>query len=603
MLSHIKKNYLFYILFFIIIGVHQFIFQKFFPNTNGFVGHDYEQFIPNLMFGKIWFSNNFLSIPWFTPSFCCGIPFFSDPQSMYYSIPQIIFLIFDPVLSIKITFLIFSVIGYLGMFLLIKRNFKFNLYTSLLCASLFLFNGFFIYRSIAGHLAYLSYIFVPLYCHLLFESFNHSKIRKYTYLILSGIVFANFFHSGSGPIILIIFVSIISVILIYTELTKNYKIFINFLISLILGVSISLSKIVSSLFFLKNFPRQYLATEFISFSSFIKTFFLSFFIKPNQEDFNESINSMFPFGLHEMEYTLSIVPLILFLCIFFIDKKFLRINYENLRFVSLLFIIFLFPVLLNLNFFDQFRIIAKIPIINSTWVQFRWMAIYIIPIIILSGLIFENLKISFFKKKFFLLILISILLTQNYIKDKSWYFNDQKYSLKNAKDFSFQMEKGIKPQIIGPAILMEHSGYPKKLNNKNDMLFFSYSPLLCYQPIFGYGLEKLNLKEISFTSKQIFKDDSYMIYSNALETEGENFMFFNPSCFLHPEENNCAPGTRFKISEKEKLIKFINYKKFNFKLNIIQTLANYLSILTLSAALLFLLYNFIKFIYKFKKKI
>ena len=164
MITNFKKNYFFAVLFLIILIVHQYIFQQFFPNLKGLLGHDYEQFIPNFMFGKIWFLNNFLSVPWFTPSFCCGIPFFADPQSMYYSIQQIIFLIFDPILSIKIFFLILSGFSYVGMFLLTKKNFKFNNYVSLLCASLFLFNGFFVYRAIAGHVAYLSYIFVPLYC-------------------------------------------------------------------------------------------------------------------------------------------------------------------------------------------------------------------------------------------------------------------------------------------------------------------------------------------------------------------------------------------------------------------------------------------------------
>ena len=164
MMINLKKNYLFLLLFFLVLVIHQFIFQNFFPNEEGLVGHDYEQFIPNFIFGKIWFLNNFLSIPWFTPSFCCGIPFFADPQTMYYSIPQLIFLVFNPTLSIKIVFLILSIFSYIGMFLLLRHSFKFNIYTTLLGASLFLFNGFFVYRAIAGHVAYLSYIFIPLYC-------------------------------------------------------------------------------------------------------------------------------------------------------------------------------------------------------------------------------------------------------------------------------------------------------------------------------------------------------------------------------------------------------------------------------------------------------
>jgi len=599
MSKFIENKFFVFLLLFIFI-IHQYIFQSFFPNSKGLLGHDYEYFIPSFIFGKIWFLNNFLSVPWFTPSFCCGIPFFADPQSMYYSIQQIIFLIFDPILSLKIFFLILSGFSYVGMFLLAKKNFKFNNYVSLLCASLFLFNGFFVYRAIAGHVAYLSYIFVPLYCFFLISSTQNKS--NYTYLVLSSIVFAYLFHSGSGAIILIIFISILTVLLLYSHLENNLKVFFKFFQSLILGVLISLSKITASLFFLNNFPRQYPATEFNSLASFIKAFFLSLFLKPNHKDFNESITSMFPFGIHEMEYSVSIVPIVLIFFIYFMDKKFLRINYYNIRFIILLFIIFLIPILLNVNFLNQFQIIDKIPILSSTWVQLRWMAIYILPIIIISGLLVENFKLGLNQKEYLVIISILVLLAQNLIKDNSWHFDDQRYSVKNAMDFSTKIRNGINLEIIGPAILLDKSGSPIKVNNKNDMLFFSYSPLLCYQPIFGYGLEKLNAKQITFNSKQLSQDGSFMYYSNKLDQKDDHFMFFNPSCFLFPKENNCFPGDTFKISEKEKLIKFTSYKKFEFKQNKIQIISNYVSIFTFISCLLYLVFYFIIFIYNLRKK-
>ena len=190
------------------------------------------------------------------------------------------------------------------MFFLARDNFKCNSYVSLLCASLFLFNGFFVYRAIVGHVTYLSYIFVPLYCYFLIKSYeNQSNNSSYVYLILSSIIFANFFHSGSGPIILIIFTSILSVLLFYSHLINSFKIFFKFILSLLLGISISLSKITSTLFFINNFPRKYAATEFHSFISFIKTFFLSFFLKPNEKYFNDNITSLSPFGVNDEKST------------------------------------------------------------------------------------------------------------------------------------------------------------------------------------------------------------------------------------------------------------------------------------------------------------
>ena len=601
-MQKIFSNKLFIILFLFIFFSHQFIFQVFFPNSNNFLGHDYESVIPNLVFGKIWFSNNFLSIPWYTPSFCCGIPFFPDPQSMYYSIPQIIFLIFNPILSIKIIFFILSAFSYIGMFLLMRKNFKFSIYVSLLCASLFLFNGFFVYRAIAGHVAYLSYIFVPLYCFFLINSYeSKSESLNNIYLILSAIIFANFFHSGSGPIIFIIFTSILSVLLLYSHLINSLRIIFKLILSLVLGTLIALSKIIASLFFLSNFPRQYPAMEFHSLISFIKTFFLSFFLNPNEQYFNENIKSMFPFGVHEIEYSLSVVPIILLFFVFFLNKKFFKFNYYNIRLFFLLTIIFFIPILFNVNFLNQFKLIQTIPFLNSTWVQVRWMLIYILPIIILAGLIIESIDISF-KKKYLAISLIFILLAQNLIKDKSWHVNDQKYSIKNATDFSLKIKKGIDLEIKGPAILMNEFNSPKKINNKNDMFFQSYSPLTCYQPIFGYGLEQLNAKGIFFNSKIILQDNSYILYSDKLDERDGHLMFFNPSCFLFPKENNCLPGDTFKISEKEKLVKFTKYKKFKFQQNGFQIISNYVSIFTFLGCLIYLMYHFLIFINNLRKK-
>ena len=602
MLLKFKNNLIFPLLFIAILTFHQIIFQQFFPNSKGLLGHDYSQYIPNLIFGKIWFYNSFLSIPWFTPSFCCGIPFYPDPNTAYYSIPQLIFLIFDPISSIKITFFIMSLISYLGMYLLLRKNFKFDNYTSLLCASLFLFNGFFVYRAIQGPL--ISYVIVPLYCFFLIKSFeNYHKKINYIYLIISSIIFAHFFHSGSGSVILIILTSITCILLFYSQLIRSFKILINFFLSLFLGVLISLSKITAALFFLENFPRKYPPTEFHSLFSFFKNIFLSFFIKPDEKYFNENLTSMLPFGLHEMEYSLSIVPLILLFFVFFLNKKIFKFEYFNLIIFLLLFIIFLIPIFLNINFFNQYQLIEKIPILKNNWVRFRWLSIYIIPIIIFSGILIQNLNFNNSTKKKLAVSMIVVLLIQNFIKDKSWYYNDLKYNSKNVMNFYEKLNKNNIPEIKGPAILMNSDGTPKHSDNKNDLFFKSYSPLTCYQPIFGYGLEKLDARKIVFNHKHVFEDNSYILYSSKFDKNVNNFTFFNPSCFIFPKENNCLPGDTFKISEKEKLSKFTTYKKFEFEQNKLQKISNIVSFFTFIVCLLYLIYYLIIYLFNLRKNI
>ena len=93
-----------------------------------------------------------------------------------------------------------------------------------------------------------------------------------------------------------------------------------------------------------------------------------------------------------------------------------------------------------------------------------------------------------------------------------------------------------------------------------------------------------------------------MYFSNKLDEKDGHFMFFNPSCFLFPEENNCKPGDTFTILDKEKLIKFSNYEKFEFKQNKFQIITNYISIFSFIICLLYLIYHFFIFIYNIRKK-
>ena len=78
-------------------------------------------------------------------------------------------------------------------------------------------------------------------------------------------------------------------------------------------------------------------------------------------------------------------------------------------------------------------------------------------------------------------------------------------------------------------------------------------------------------------------------------------MFFNPSCFLFPDENNCVPGDTFKVSDKENLVKFTNYEKFAFNQNKTQLAANYISLFTFTICLIYLIYNFIIFLFRLRK--
>lgn len=587
-------KYEFYFILIIIFAVHQIIFLKFFPNSQGLLGHDYEWFLPYFIFGKIWFKNNLLTIPWFTPSFCCGTPFYADPQTMFYSIQQIFFILFEPIFALKLMIIYFSLIAYLGMFFLLKRSFNFSDYASLLGATIFIFNGFFVYRAIVGHVAYLNFVLIPFYCFFLFENIiNKNKYLKIVSLLVSALIFASFFHSGSGPIMPLILSVIIVVLIFFYFKLNSLKIIKPFFISIFLGLFIASSKISAGLFFLDNFKRIYPPLVFADIIDYLLVVFNSLFIFPDINFFNQTVNNRVTVGLgvHEIEYGVSIVPLITFFIFFFIKKNY--IFFKDIRILLLVFLLLILPIIFNVNVSFLQKILTKIPILSSSWVQIRWSAFYIIPLIFLTVFILDATK-DF--KKTLVYIFLLIIVVQNIFYNKLYYQN-QFYDPKNMSEFSKNINSAhekINYDIKGFGLMSKEDGKINNHNIRNDFFFMNLSSLLCYQPIFGYGLENFPSQKLIINNRVKFDNNRYLLVGDLVLNQKNNskiINFLNPSCFLFPKENNCRPGDLFDTKINDNFNNFINYKPIKFNKSPVQIFFDYLSLFSLILLIVLIIYN------------
>lgn len=583
-------------IFFFIFIIHQYIFLDFFPNQNNRLGHDFEYFLPSFIFGKIWFQNNFLNVPWFSPSFCCGTPFYPDPQTAFYSIQQIFYIYFNPLLATKLLFAYFSFLGFFGMFFLLRKNFKISFFTSLLGATLFIFNGFFVFRSIIGHIAYINFSLIPIYCFFLIEGFtNRNLFIKNIYLGLSSLVLSSFFYSGAGPIMPLIIVCIFSILLFFSFKIKKFKIiFLSLVKSFIIGILISISKISASLFFLNNFKRKLEPTYFESPIEYLNLIFKSLFFVPDIEFFNKNIlnKNISNFGIHEIEYGVTFVPFLVFLVFLTRLKTFIKIESFN-KILLLSLAIILLPIILNTNLFNFQSFWNSIPIIGSSWVQVRWSAIYIIPLILFSVIVLENINISKYKN-FFIVTLIFIAIFQNVLRDKSFYHN-QMYNPKDIVKFSKKIDNhnlNKNYDIRGYAVIVDKDDKLVKHNKRNDLFTLNLSSAFCYQPLFGYNLKDFPKKNIIFNKKIKISEKKFISIGEPHVANDKNkFNFFNPSCFLFPNENNCLPGDLFSKSQEKSLKNFLNYEKIDFKKNKIQNVSDYISLFSFLILIIFLIRN------------
>src|SRR5262245_37248573 len=104
-------------------GALVYVASRMMPTGEGYLGHDYGYFLPYLLSGMAWaHQNGWLEIPHFTPDFCGGIPWLANPQSLFYSIPQVLTVaLADPVTAVRWSLLLFATIGAGATYILFRR--------------------------------------------------------------------------------------------------------------------------------------------------------------------------------------------------------------------------------------------------------------------------------------------------------------------------------------------------------------------------------------------------------------------------------------------------------------------------------------------------
>ena len=126
-----------------------------------------------------------------------------------------------------------------------------------------------------------------------------------------------------------------------------------------------------------------------------------------------------------------------------------------------------------------------------------------------------------------------------------------------------------------------------------NMFLDELSTLFCYQGMFGY---KFNLprKKLIFNEKNEINENLFLITNDPKLINNDELNFFNPSCFIFPNENNCQPGDVFKKEQIKELDQFLNYKTFEFKMSKSQKITNYLSIISLIFSIIYIIYYVIR---------
>lgn len=568
-----------------IIGIflllcYNWMYGAFYPASNGNIGHDFAYYLSRLLDGYYWFLNNGPFEPhWFTPSFCGGVPAFANPQDMYYSVPQWLTFISQPLTAVYATHIIFAVIGFVGFYALLRLSFQTSKWTALLGATLFLFNGFYGYRMVVGHISFHSFMLAPLVTFLLLQNPGRveapvalERLRSLLFVTFAAVLMSYTVYSAglyqTVPVgLFIMFAGIIH--------GQWYGGRINFWLMLsattILSVILSWPKLGPAFSFLAQYDRSsYLLPGVDSVWGLLVLTFQTVFLRPEGTTGREFLtNAQWNIGQHELEYGVTIVPFILIAigAAFYIFKRVQEKSFSltPTKVISIAVVILIIALPMALNYYSIWwnSVLKETPFLRNSSTLIRWFCLYVPVVVLAAALCFEKTK-WFEKFRFHLAVTgIAVVVLTNLSAGNELYHN-QNYPPKYVtQGYSIAQERGVPPAIRDIYVFKDAQGKVRRPPFKNDALVSGGSQLYCYEAIFGYRLEYFPREPLQVGRIDKIIDGHYNIK--------------NPACYVYPEENSCKPGSHFSVEERDKAVAFASHKPFEFKIPSHQAWLNVLS--------------------------
>lgn len=558
---------------FIILVLYAKYILAFFPNKHGLLGHDWQYVLPSFLDGYYSsITEGYFHIPWFTPAFCGGLPKFPNPQDMYFTLPQFLLFFLAPVDAARMTVLLFGAAGFAGAYLLLRVQFKCGQPAALFGATVFLFNGFYSAGMIIGHFTKHAFMLLPLCALLLLRAGSHNPVRAAAMASGAAVCFAYTVYSGGFVLLLIMFLAILGIGLLAMLHDADFRIFrfaAAFAASIALALLLSAAKIAAVTAFMHYFPRDFYALPGIPNLADMPRFLFDALFGDSASLPASGIFTFqqWRFEMHEFDFGITWVPVILVAAGCIAGLKSIPpvadIGKRTIFAAAALLFVMVVPLALNYLSPGWHAFLKLVPAIKNSSSNLRWLAVYIPLFAVLAAVSLEKIFRDGAVKTAAGFVCIAAVAAITMHADRGYYHN-QPYNPRNVTAaYRAAAKSGLPPRVNGIAAFVDN-GVPVAAMGGNDFLAIGKSPLLCYEPVFGYGLEVFPFKTLHLGPVTDIAD-------GALNLK-------NPACFVFPEENGCAPGDHFKTGEKEKASLFAGYRDFEFRISMRQRIANFVSL-------------------------
>ena len=236
--------------------------------------------------------------------------------------------------------------------------------------------------------------------------------------------------------------------------------------------------------------------------------------------------------------------------------------------MGLLLTLLLLPLIVNYYEPHWNSSLKSVPLIRNSSNLLRWFCMYIPLVILAASLVLEK---SAWLRQVRLYVggwaLITVLVL-NMSVDREYYAKQSYDPGPITKAYLQSQAADWSPMITHIHAFMDQNGRLLTPISRNNALANGGSQLACYEPIFGFGLERFPILPLHPGAVTAVRDGVLNIK--------------NPVCYVFGEVNGCAPGDHFSTSQVQEAKAFASYQTFEFKFPVWQRIGNIVSLCAMS---------------------
>ena len=147
------------------------------------------------------------------------------------------------------------------MYVLLRQLFCLGTKTAFLGSALFMFNGFYAHRMVAGHFGFQGVMMIPLVAFFLLRpapqgegAFKVSSMLNATW---AGLCLTYWLHSGLTSLIIPVSLAVLGLVCLYSPTPKEWRVFLErSLVAGLIALALGAAKLVAGLAFMSHFQRS-----------------------------------------------------------------------------------------------------------------------------------------------------------------------------------------------------------------------------------------------------------------------------------------------------------------------------------------------------------